>query len=91
MDDVTFYHCLGKDGGLSDPEMAVAEVYPCTTEELAGEGITPIRGYKPTAVQDRVGPSATLVLVRPDFFVHSVASDVKGMAENLQKVGEYFR
>jgi len=91
MEDVTFFHCVGTDNDLGDPELAVTEYYPCTTEELAGEGITPIRGYRPTSVQDRVGPSATLVLLRPDFFVHSVAADVKGMAENLQKVGDYLR
>lgn len=91
MEDVTFFHCSGRESDVVDPELAVTECYPCTTEQLAEEGITPIRGYLPTAIQERVGPSANLVLLRPDFFVHSVASDVKGMAENLQKAGEYFR
>jgi hypothetical protein len=90
MADVTFFRVDGKRGDL-ESGVPVAEYSPCTVEELAKDGITPIRGYSPSAVQDRVGRSANLVLLRPDFFVHSVASDIKGMAENLQKVGEYFR
>ncbi len=90
MEDVTFFRVSGKDRDVK-PEIPVAKYAPCTSEELAGEGITAIKGYSPTAVEDRVDRSANLVLLRPDFFVHSVASDLEGMAENLQKVGEYFR
>ncbi len=90
MEDVTFYR-VGAKKAAPKSDVRVAEYFPCTIEELAKEGIKPITGYRATSVEDRLGSSANLVLLRPDFFVHSVASDVKGMAANLQKVGEYFR
>ncbi|KAK0646764.1 hypothetical protein B0T16DRAFT_327700 [Cercophora newfieldiana] len=89
MDDVTFYNVSG--GKVEDVDVESAEVYhPCTTEELAAEGITPIRGYRHTAVQDRFDSSACFVLIRPDFFVHSVATNGEELLENLRRLGGYF-
>lgn len=88
MEDVTFYHVHSRNLEVSS-ETNGHIYYPCTTEELAEQGITPINGYRHTAVEERLGDSAKFVLARPDFFVHSVASDVNGMANNLQKVRAY--
>jgi hypothetical protein len=91
MDDVTFYHIHSGIENIPVKPETVAEVYySCTTKELVGEGISPIKGYRSTSVQDRLGSSARFVLLRPDFFVHSVALDVKGLFKNLQRVREYF-
>lgn len=98
MENVTFYHVDGKSGKTllakdeeaGHQEDAPADYYPCSAEELEREGIKPIQAYDWTAVQDRLGPSVNLVLLRPDFFVHSVASTVEELAGNLRKVREYF-
>lgn len=91
MGNVTFYHVNCQGAGLAmNAKSGSAEYYPCTTEELVREGVNPIQGYSSTAVEDRLGSSASLVLVRPDFYVHSVASNIGGMATNLQHVREYF-
>jgi len=89
MDGVSFYQ---KSGSRSQgAEVGSLDCYhPCTAGQLAGEGITPLKGYRHTSLQDRFGPTTRFVLVRPDFFVHSVASDVGGLLENLRKVKEYF-
>lgn len=98
IENVTFYHIDGKsgetgrikDGEAAYGDAAVADYYPCSGQELLRHGIKPIRGYDWTAVQDRLGLDANLVLIRPDFFIHSTASTVQEMAANLQKVREYF-
>ncbi|KAK3380614.1 hypothetical protein B0T24DRAFT_697177 [Lasiosphaeria ovina] len=93
MEDVTLYFIDGSSSETSTarPEPGLEAYYPCTTEELAGEGITPIKGYHHTSVEDRYGSSAKFVLVRPDFIVHSVASSGEELLANLGKTGEYFR
>ncbi|SPO07711.1 related to monooxygenase [Cephalotrichum gorgonifer] len=92
MDDVTYYHINGSGQDIDIDTKAGGEVYqPCNAEELTREGITPIQGYNYTAVQDRLASSAKFVLLRPDFFVHSVASDADGLLKNLKEVGAYFK
>jgi hypothetical protein len=92
MDDVTLLDISGSCQNLApDSKHRCLTYYPCTAEYLTAEGITPIQGYSCTAVQDRLPRSAKYVLLRPDFFVHSVASDEKGLSETLKSVGEFFR
>ena len=98
MENVTFYHIHGrtadnvvmKDEEARHQDEGAADYYPCSAAELLTEGIKPIQGYDWTAVQDQLGPRANLVLLRPDFFVHSAASTVDEMAANLRIVREYF-
>lgn len=89
--DVTYY-CLNPQAGetLSKLGMEQQAYYPCKLEELSEEGITPIMGYRETAVQDRYASSTKYVLMRPDFFVHSVAANAGELQANLQKLKEYF-
>ncbi|QVM13444.1 hypothetical protein D8B26_008052 [Coccidioides posadasii str. Silveira] len=89
--DVTFF-CLNVQAGNSLSKLGAEQqtYYPCRTQELLEEGITPIKGYRETAVQDRYAKSARYVLIRPDFFVHSVAANAGELAANLREVKGYF-
>lgn len=92
IEEVTFYGVTGSGQDLGINTKLGREVYfACTAEELTKEGITPIRGYSHTAIQNRLPGSVKYVLLRPDFFIHSVASDIDGLAKNLQAVRDYFR
>lgn len=91
--DVTYY-CLASKGIvakiLEKLDLADQTYYPCREEELKEEGISLIRGYCETAVQDRYPSSTKYVLMRPDFFVHSLAANGRELRANLQAVNEYF-
>ncbi|KAB5546807.1 hypothetical protein GE09DRAFT_1035118 [Coniochaeta sp. 2T2.1] len=82
VENVSFYQL--------DGDNARTAYYPCSADDLVREGIKPIQGYACTAVEDRLGHGVRLVLLRPDFYVHSVAASIEEMAENLRKVKEYF-
>ncbi|CBF79156.1 putative monooxygenase [Aspergillus nidulans FGSC A4] len=91
--DVTYY-CLASKGIVAKVLEKLGLVdqtyYPCREEELKEEGISPIRGYCETAVQDRYPSSTKYVLMRPDFFVHSLAANGRELRANLQAANEYF-
>lgn len=93
MDDVTFYDISGGSSqGMTSHLKAGGKVYyPCSGPELLEEGITPIQAYDVTAVQDRLPKSTKFVLLRPDFFIHSLASNVEDLSVNLQQIRDYFR
>ncbi|KMU77548.1 hypothetical protein CISG_01306 [Coccidioides immitis RMSCC 3703] len=63
--DVTFF-CLNVQAGNSLSKLGAEQqtYYPCRTQELLEEGITPIKGYRETAVQDRYAKSANQVVRR---------------------------
>lgn len=63
---------------------------PCTLEDLEKCGISCLKGYNRDAIQNRLLSSAKYVILRPDFFIHSVASDLNELHVNLQAVQEYF-
>jgi FAD binding domain len=89
--DVTLF-CLNSSAGESLTKLGIDQetYYPCKPSELLEEGITPIKGYHETSVLDRLCSSAKYVLVRPDFFIHSVAADITELLANLRKVKDYF-
>ncbi|OAL22285.1 hypothetical protein AYO22_07329 [Fonsecaea multimorphosa] len=92
LEDVTFVRFANSERECS-PGLQMQKdncYYPCTTEHLLKQRIHPIQGYRETAVQDRFSKSAKYVLIRPDFFVHSVAADLPQLSANLEKVTEYF-
>jgi hypothetical protein len=70
--------------------------HPCPPTELSSIGIETLKGYHEDAIQNRVWrglkgvKGAKYVIVRPDFFVHSVARDLEGLGRNLQSVRAYF-
>lgn len=91
MDEVTFYNVTGSGRTLDiSLELGGEICSPCTIEDLAEESIKPITGYSSTAVQDRLASSTKFVLLRPDFFIHSAASDLQGLSRNLEDVRKYF-
>ncbi|KAL2861194.1 uncharacterized protein BJX67DRAFT_375520 [Aspergillus lucknowensis] len=89
--DATYY-CLDVGSVPTLKKMGVEDqtYCPCKEEELREEGIRPIKGYRDTAVQDRYASSTRYVLVRPDFFVHSLAVDRKELRACLEAVNQYF-
>ena len=92
MDEVTFFDISGSVKDLDANAKLGGEIYrPCPAEELVKEGIKPIQCYSPAYIQNRLHKSVKFVLLRPDFFVHSVASDFDGLSRNLQEVRDYFR
>ncbi|KAK2750485.1 hypothetical protein FQN55_002085 [Onygenales sp. PD_40] len=90
-EDVTFF-CINSQAGDSLAKLGVEKktFYPCTEAEARSEGMTVIKGYNQSAVQDRFDCAVKYVLIRPDFFVHSVASNAEELSTNLGKVKEYF-
>ncbi|KAK2811067.1 hypothetical protein FQN50_002402 [Emmonsiellopsis sp. PD_5] len=90
-EDVTFF-CINSQAGDSLAKLGVEKktFYPCTAAEASSEGMRIIKGYNQSAVQDRFARSVKYVLIRPDFFVHSVASNAEELSTNLGKVKEYF-
>jgi len=63
---------------------------PCSRQELLEEGIKPITGYDDKTLSRQIGKSAKYVILRPDFYIHSVASNEKEFLENSQAVARYF-
>lgn len=80
------YLCLRLGKSTKD-----SQVYrPCGRDELLAEGIEPMTGYDPHTLAKRIGSAAKYVIVRPDFFIHSVASSVEELFGNGRVIAEYF-
>lgn len=80
------YLCLG-----SGKSTKGSQVYrPCGREELLAEGIEPVIGYNPHTLAKKIGSAAKYVIIRPDFFVHSVAVSVEELLDNGRTIVEYF-
>jgi hypothetical protein len=85
-DENVTYLCLGLGKRIKN-----SQVYrPCGREELLAEGIEPMIGYEPYTLVKRIGSAAKYIIVRPDFFIHSVASSVEELFENGRTIAEYF-
>jgi hypothetical protein len=67
-------------------EIAYPVYYPCRRGELAAAGIDAIKGYNEMSLVSRLGSSARFVIVRPDFFVHSVARSVEDFQRNAKEL-----
>lgn len=91
MKDVTLY-CIGSAAQSSFMKLGTQEeIYrSCSADELLKEGITPIKAYDQTSIEDRIGGSAKYILIRPDFFIHSVAANSRELRANLEKAKAYF-
>jgi hypothetical protein len=63
---------------------------PCGREELLAEGIEPMIGYDPHTMSKRIGKMAKYVITRPDFFIHSVATNEEELARNGKTIADYF-
>jgi hypothetical protein len=85
---------LGVDG--KDQEMVLTSnktesvYWICDEKVLVEERITPIRGYDALNVPKKVGQSAKYLIVRPDFYIHSVAKNEDELRSNLVEVANYF-
>lgn len=87
-EDITY---LDLSGRLQAQQETGKRIYhACPTSELLMEGITTLRGYHEDAIQNRLQKGVKYVLLRPDFFIHSVAMDLPGLQRNLGTVREYF-
>lgn len=68
------------------------QVYrPCGREELLAEGFDLINGYNVDTLKNRIGSAAKYVILRPDFYIHSVASTEEELLDNARTIAEYFR
>ncbi|KXG48295.1 Monooxygenase, FAD-binding [Penicillium griseofulvum] len=77
-------------GGNLTSKNGVTAWNPCSADALEQADITPVLAYNKDALQSRVPSSAKYVILRPDFFIHSVASDLRGLKANLQHAKDYF-
>lgn len=69
------YLCLAGSGNADQKQQTYYTC--CKSEELLREGITPIKGVTTRQrCKNRLGKLAKYVVLRPDFFIHSVASDL---------------
>lgn len=76
--------------GVSDLEKNDPIWRPCSANEMEERGIQPISGYNKDAIFDCLPSSARYVVLRPDFFIHSIASDLAGLRGNLEQIKQYF-
>ena len=84
-DSVTFLLDSLQQSETGDQEISEAEFYhPCSIKELEATGITPINGYDEKTLMRRVGSSAKFVILRPDFFIHSIAATPTEFQQNAK-------
>ncbi|TVY44103.1 3-(3-hydroxy-phenyl)propionate/3-hydroxycinnamic acid hydroxylase [Lachnellula subtilissima] len=62
----------------------------CSKDELLSEGICPVDGYDEKTIERRIGRAAKYLILRPDFYIHSIAIDEKDFLANAQTIAEYF-
>ncbi len=62
---------------------------PCSVRQLEESGITAIKGYDMNSLSIRLGRRAKYIIVRPDFFVHSVATSVEELKHNVSEIRAY--
>ena len=85
IDSVTFLEDRAPINETEDQKRSEAAVYyPVSAKELELEGITPINAYDERTLSRRVGGSAKYVIVRPDFFIHSVATTPEEFKQNAK-------
>ena len=75
---------------LLDSKTTESIYWVCEEKALEQEGITPIPGYDALTIQRKVGQYAKYVVVRPDFYIHSVARNESELQSNLMELAEYF-
>lgn len=83
------YLDISADRGCTRDSKASFVFYPCSSEELDNHRITCLQGYNRNAIQERLHSSVRYVLLRPDFFIHSVAGDIGELRQNLKSVRDY--
>ncbi|KAJ5467404.1 MonooxygenaseFAD-binding [Penicillium sp. IBT 31633x] len=86
-ENVTYVNLTGADLASKN---GVTAWRTCSKRDLEEVDITPVHEYNRDALGKRVPYSAKYIILRPDFFMHSVASDLSGLKGNLQHVKEYF-
>ncbi|PLN82185.1 FAD/NAD(P)-binding domain-containing protein [Aspergillus taichungensis] len=86
--DVSYLDISAERGCTRDSKASFV-FYPCSPEELDSHGVTCLQGYNRNAIQERLHSSVRYVLLRPDFFIHSVARDVGELRQNLKSVQDY--
>ena len=91
-ENVVYLRVDGKSNeSLLDSKTTESVYWVCDKNMLAQEGITPISGYDATSIKTKIGQSAKYVIVRPDFYIHSVARNENELQSNLSQLAEYFR
>jgi hypothetical protein len=87
-DSVKFLHLDNKGAAPKDPSLQ--HYYPCSRMELLAFDIKPINGYDEKTLEKRIGKRAKYIILRPDFYIHSVASSKAMLLQNVQKIAKYF-
>ncbi|KAF8854801.1 FAD/NAD(P)-binding domain-containing protein [Acephala macrosclerotiorum] len=88
--NVTFLHI---DNEIPDPNKTAVfqeHYHTCGAKHLLMHGIKPINGYDEKSLERRVGKRAKYVIMRPDFFIHSVASNEEELLENAGQIARCF-
>ena len=87
LDSVTFLLDGPQQSQMEDGKKSeAAAYYACSAAELEAEGHTPIKGYDERSLIRRLGSSAKFVIVRPDFFIHSIAAEAAEFHQNAKSL-----
>lgn len=89
-DNIIFLYLNNSDNTSDDREIPQQQYRPCKHADLVIQGITPLQGYDEMTLERQIGKETNYVIVRPDFYIHSVASDKKELLENVQEIRKYF-
>jgi hypothetical protein len=85
------YLSLDREGGIMPKSSSLPQLYyPCSSQQLKAEGIYPVKGYDEGSMERCIGKKAKYVIVRPDFCIHSMASDERELVENIKEIRRYF-
>jgi hypothetical protein len=88
--NVTFLHINNETSEPNKTSVFQEHYHICGPKHLLAHGIKPINGYDEKSLERRVGKKAKYILMRPDFYIHSVASNEEELLENAQQIARYF-
>lgn len=83
--------CLG-NGNVAEQKRKRLETHynPCDVDTLANAGIEAIEGYNMNSLEHRIGKRTKFIILRPDFYIHSLAANEEQLAENVKQIASYF-
>jgi 2-polyprenyl-6-methoxyphenol hydroxylase-like FAD-dependent oxidoreductase len=64
--------------------------HPCSAAEVEASGKQVVEGYDQGCLRRRCGTNAYFVLVRPDFIIHSIASNPEQLKQNTSRLLKLF-
>ena len=89
-ESITLLHLDNRKAAPYKSNPSQLKYRPCSHADLLAEGVRPINGYDEKSLERRIGKAAKYVIVRPDFYIHSIASDEEELLKNVQEIARYF-